>query len=737
MVKAGKMTAAAAVAALAVALTASADADARRIEDLLSRMTLEEKVGQLCERVTRDPMISEGGDMDGRSFNEAVCDYIRRGEIGSFVGVPGLADYNLYQKAAVEGSRLGIPLMFGRGCVHGCHVVFPIPLAQSCAWEPALVRRTADFAAREMLAEGVNWVYGPMLDLARDARWGRIAESPGQDPYLASLLAAETVRGFQGDVSSRGRCRFAACAKHFVAYGAGEGGRDYNGAELGEDTLRDVYLPPFAAAVAAGVKTVMPAFSSLNGVPCTVNRWLLRDILRGELGFGGFTVSDWNAIGECGAGHHGVTDGDVDAASRALAAGVDVDMLSTAYAKGLAEAVRRGRVATSVLDDAVRNVLRVKTALGLFEDPYRDPVRAAALADRAEGLRLAHEAAAKCCVLLKNEKGVLPLGPGTTVALGGPLADAPLEMYGCWTIHTDVATNQSLRAGLSAAGVKTVPFESDAVPAADVIVLALGEKGDESGENTSRTDLTLPADQRALLAAAKRTGKPVAVVLFAGRPLAVPDLNRDADAVLLGWQLGSAAGWGLADVLTGVAEPYGRLTVDFPQTAGQCPLYYNRLMTGRPNEGDGFRQPSERWLTRYTDVPLKAVWPFGFGLAYTRFRYSDERAQVGTDEVIFSATVANVGARSGSEVVQVYVRDCVAETARPRRELKGFARVFLRPGESRRVEIAVPRTRFAYHAGGRIVPGEGAFRAWIAPDSDSGSEIGFDIMEPKGKGDQR
>ena len=712
------------LAAAVAALTAGADET--RIDALVAKMTVEEKVGQLLQRVTRESSVANGGDMTGRAFSEKTCELIRRGEVGSLVGVPGLADYNLYQKAAVEGSRLGIPLMFGRGYVHGCRVTFPIPLAQSCAWEPELVRRTCAYTAGEALAEGINWVYGPMLDIARDARWGRIAESPGQDPYLASLLAAEMIRGFQGEDLSDGR-HLAACVKHYVAYGACEGGRDYNGAEMGEDTLRDVYLPPFAAAIAAGAQTVMPAFSTLNGVPCTMNRHLLLDILRDELGFRGFTVSDWDAIGECDVNHHGVTDDDVDAAARALNAGTEVDMLSTAYAKGLAAAVRGGRVKMSVLDDAVRDVLRVKFALGLFEHPYLDPVSTTGRIDRAAGLALAREAAEKCCVLLKNEKDLLPLRRGATVALGGPYADAAKEMFGCWTIHTDVSTNQSLQAGLAAEGVATVPFGSSEAARAEVVVLALGESMWRSGENTSRADLSLPADERALLAAAKKTGKPVVVVLFSGRPLAVPEVAKEADAVLQAWQLGSCCGWGVARVLTGAAEPYGRLTVDFPQAAGQCPFYYNRLTTGRPNDGTKIGQPGELWLTRYIDVPFKAVWPFGAGLAYTRFRYGEEKVEVRDGEVVFSAMVTNVGSRRGSEVVQVYVRDCVAEVARPRRELKGFQRVFLAPGESRRVEIVVPRSRFAYHAYGRLVPGEGAFRAWIAPDSDSGRELAFGL----------
>ena len=707
----------------AIAATSSVDIDA-----LVRRMTLEEKVGQLVESVTSDHSVANGGDMTGREYYEKmVYGRLRKGEIGSFVGVPGAEQYNRCQRIAVEESRLGIPLLFGRGYCHGCHINYPIPLAMACAWEPELWRRMFESIAARARAEGVNWAFSPMLDLSRDARWGRIAEGPGCDPLIASLFAVASVRGLQGDDPSDGR-HMAACIKHFVGYGAVEAGREYNGAEISDDTLYDFYLPPFKAAVEAGALTVMPAFTTVNGLPCSLNRRLLRDVLRGEFGFRGFTVSDWDAVGECGIDRHGLTSGDVDTAARALNAGMDVDMLSTAYAKGLAEAVRRGLVKESLLDESVRNVLGVKAALGLFEHPYLDAAEARRAIDTAAELALAREAARKCCVLLKNERGALPFGPKARIALGGPLADRPEEMNGCWTIHADVATNQSLYAGLKADGLDVFLFtRPEDAAAADAIVLALGERARQSGENTSRADIALPADQLGLLRAAKRTGRPVVAVVFSGRPLAIPEVAEEADAVVQAWQLGSCCGWGLADVMTGLAEPYGRLTIDFPRAVGQCPFYYNRLPTGRPNDEVLVYSKNGTWATKYIDAPLRAVFPFGAGLSYTRFDYSDETAEVRGDEVVFSATVANSGARRGSEVVQVYVRDRIAEVSRPRRELKGFARVDLKPGESRRVEIRVPRKDFSYHAFGRLLPGEGEFLAWIAHDSDSGRRLAFEL----------
>ena len=713
-------------AALAVGGDAVKDA-------LLARMTLEEKIGQTVQ------LGSTGFASDDQSktaLSDELRKIVREGRAGSLIGACGVEKFNAIQRMAVEESRLGIPLLVGHDIIHGCRTVLPIPLGLSCAWDEELWRRGAEMMAVEALSRGCNWTFNPMLDIARDARWGRIAECAGQDPLVASRYAAAMVRGYQGDDPSDGR-HIAACLKHYVSYGACEGGRDYNTVELSDDTLRNVYLPPFRAGVAAGALTVMPAFHALNGVPCSVNRYLLTDILRGEFGFAGYTISDYNAIGECVSGHAVVAKG-ADAAAMALNAGMDQDMMSGVYRDHLRTAVEKGLVTTAALDEAVRRILTVKERLGLFKNPCIDADILKRIDFKAHRA-LAREAAAKCTVLLKNERGVLPLGKGLRVALLGSLSDDRAEMIGTWQLWREGYENATVREGLLADGIGSVSFVEaysvtggvdraairTACAAADVVVASFGESCDDhapmNGENCSRADIGLPGEQDEAVREIKASGKPFVAILFTGRPLAVPALKAAADAMVVAWNPGSSGGWGVADVLTGTSEPYGRLTCDFPHRTGECPLYYNRLPTGRPWKKGNY------WSTKYIDAPSpgESLFPFGFGLAYTTFAYADEKAEVKGDKVVFSAQVTNTGGRSGHELVQVYVRDLLASVSRPRRELKGYRRVTLAPGETRRVEIAVPTSELGFWHNGkyRLEPGE--FAAWIAGDSDSGRELRF------------
>ncbi len=728
------LTIACAVLACACA-DAAAPAIEKRIDALLARMTLEEKVGQLVQIGSGD---FASGDVEKGPLDSHVVNAVVRGEAGLLISCCGIKKYNQLQKMAVEESRLGIPIMLGHDVIHGCRTVAPIPLGLSCAWDEDLWRGLAETFAVEARTRGIDWTFAPMLDVSRDARWGRIAECAGQDPFLASRYAASMVRGFQGDNPADGR-HVAACLKHYVAYGACEGGRDYNTVELSDDTLRNVYLPPFEAGVRAGALTVMPAFHVMNGLPCSANPYLLRTTLRGRFGFEGMTVSDWGSVGELVPPRHGMYANLADAAAGAINAGMDVDMMSNAYRRHLVERVKAGVVKANVLDEAVRHVLRVKFALGLFEHPYADEklLEKLDLKKHAEQMRVA---AQRSVVLLKNEKRTLPLKRGTRVVLMGELGDNPSEMLGTWQTWDVPGENAALLAGLRADGVDVVyapcytmtgAVDVVAVTAAatnaDLVVATFGElcgwAAAMNGENTSRADIGLPGEQDKVVEALRATGRPFVAVLFNGRPLAIPELADACDALVEAWNPGSSGGWGVADVMTGLAEPTGRLTVDFPHKTGECPLYYNRLETGRPwVDGD-------RWTTRYVDAPSpgRSLFSFGFGLSYTTFAYANEKAAVDGDKVVFTADVTNLGGRTGEEVVQVYVRDVVACVSRPRRELKGWQRVKLVGGETKSVRIEVPVSRLGFWHAGTRVAGEGEFNAWIAPDSDRGRLLTFNL----------
>ncbi|WP_181705152.1 beta-glucosidase BglX [Chthonobacter rhizosphaerae] len=692
------------------------------LDDLLARMTLAEKIGQLN-------LVTPGGDTaTGAVVNTGVADKVRAGRIGSVFGVKSLAAVRGFQDLALQ-SRLRIPLMFAEDVIHGHRTIFPLPIALAAAFDPALVRRTARVAADEASACGIDQVYAPMVDVCRDPRWGRIAESPGEDPYLASRYAAAMVEGLQGEGIDRPDS-VMACLKHFVAYGAPLGGRDYAGADMSPARLHDVYLPPFRAGLAAGAGSVMAGFNTLNGVPMHAHRRLLAGLLRERLRFDGLVVADYTGVAELMA--HRVAETGADAARTALEAGVDLDMVSELFVATLAAEVRAGRVAEADVDGACRRVLAAKWRLGLFADPFRRIDRAPAgdrLLTRANR-RLARKAVAETCVLLKNAGPVLPLSGRGVLALVGPLADDRVNMSGTWAVNNRPADVVPIRAGLAAVAgpglairhAKGCNIVDDPVLAArlnvhdgheksvtiddrtpermieeavavargaDVVVAVVGEAKEYSGESSSRVDLRLPAGQRRLLEALRAAGPPLVVVVMTGRPLILHEEAALADALMIAWFPGTEAGHGLADVLIGEAEPSGRLPVSLPFHEGQIPVAYAEPPTGRP-----FRGRFEKFRTGYVDMPDGfshdgGVHPFGFGLSYTRFAYGTVR----TDRLSVSpggrlrveVPLRNVGSRTGSDVVQLYVQAPAGPVSRPVLELKRFAKVTLRPEEERLV----------------------------------------------------
>ena len=730
-----------AVSALALGAQTASAAGANvenRVSELLAKMTLEEKVGQLIQiggAPEGEIAGLESQDLSKASPDERLLAMVRAGKIGSLIGSRGVQKYNELQRAAMSG-RLGIPLLIGHDMIHSARTCYPIPLALSCAFDEGLWERVGAAMAPEVVLQGCNWTFTPMVDVALDARWGRIAEGAGSDPLVTSLFGAAMVRGLQGDDMADG-CHIAACAKHFVAYGAAMGGRDYNTVEMSDDTLHDVYLPPFKAAIDAGVATVMPAFHSYNGVPCSSSCYLLTDILRGELGFDGMTISDYDALGECTLRGHGVATEGADVAAKALNAGMDMEMVSPNYANGLAEAISGNLVKMETLDNAVRNVLRVKFRLGLFDHPEIDQAAVQKKVDLAANLALSREAAQKSTVLLKND-GVLPLRKDVRIAVVGDLADDWKDMFGTWS-STGISNtkNTKLIEGFKANGANAKYarcYKMDgkldekalrsAASESDVVVAAFGEYSYECGENNAKVCIELNPVQLKVIDILSSTKKPFVAVVFGGRPLAMPKLAAKANAVVMAWSPGGAGGWVVADVLLGEVEPWGRLTTDFPNASGECPKFYSRMTTGRPN---GTFPQGARWATRYRDAPDKSVWPFGFGLGYTTFEYANESVRVDGDKVVFAADVKKTGALKGTELVQVYVRDVLAQTVRPRRQLKGFKRVALEPGETKKVEIAVPAASLGYTMNGKYIVEPGEFEAWVAPNSDAGRKIAFTL----------
>ena len=671
-----------------------------RIDDLLRRMTLSEKLGQLT-------MTAAGYAVTGPVIAGDSTDSIKDGSIGNLLNIAGPGPTHEMQRLAVEHSRLGIPLLMGLDIIHGHRALFPIPLAEAGLFDPVAWERTAREAAKEGAADGLAMTFAPMLDVSRDFRWGRTAEGPGEDPWLNMHIARAKVRGFQGgDLSAADA--LAACAKHFCAYSPVQAGREYASVDISERTLREVHLPGFAAAIEAGVATIMPAFTDLNGIPMTAHVPLLRDWLRGTMGWEGVLVSDYNAIGELIK--HGVAADLADAAALALDAGVDIDMMADGYRKGLPIALERGTVTIEQVDTCVRRVLRLKEQLGLFDDPYRrggTPETGAALAERR---RLAREVGAKAIVLLRNEHETLPLKPGLRrVALVGPLADAAEEMRGPWwaagTAENHVGVLEGLRAALPGAEIRHAPgvdIESEdtsripdalaACDGADAIVLCLGERATMSGEAASRAFPEVPGRQRTLAEAvldrARAQGIPAAVVLFSGRPLVIPWLAERADALLAAWFPGCEAGHAVADVLTGRVSPGGRTPMTWPRATGQVPIFFASRPTGRP------QNPADVFTSKYQDVPNEPLYPFGHGLTYGRFAYADVSATPArvqrTDTIRVRVTVANEGSHAAEETVFLFARDVLASVARPLLELRGFAKIALEPGARGTVTIDLP-----------------------------------------------
>lgn len=728
-----------------------------RIDALLAKMTLEEKIGQLNQLAARfDPT---GPAPTGRG---SARDYeaIRAGRVGSMLNVTGALATRAMQQLAVEHSRLHIPLLFGYDVIHGYRTIFPVPLGETASWDLAAIEQSARIAATEAAAAGLHWTFAPMVDIARDARWGRIMEGAGEDPYLGSRVAVVRVRGFQGrDLAAVDT--IAACAKHFAAYGFAQSGRDYNSADIGDDTLYNIVLPPFQAAAQAGVATFMNSFNEIDGTPATASARLQREILKGAWRFQGFVVSDWGSIDELVK--HGVAQDQAEAARLAFLAGNDMDMCSAAYSATLGRAIAAGEIDVRLVDEAVRRILRVKFALGLFDDPYRysDPERERRTLRTEAHLAAARDVARKSIVLLRNEGGLLPLAKKSgTIAVIGPLADDHDSPLGAWRAQGQTNSAISLLEGIRGAvgpGTRVLyaegapltvgershkqplqfnttdrsgfPAAIAAVRDADIVVLALGEDAFQTGEGRSQADIGLKGLQLELLREVQKVNPRVVVVLMNGRPLAIDEWAESVPAIVEAWLPGSAAGLAVADVLFGDYNPSGRLPVSFPRRVGQLPLYYNHKNTGRPVMPAA---PGEVYWSHYEDAPNAPLYPFGFGLSYTNFDYSAPRLSAGTlapgGALEVAVTVANRGAVKGRTVVQLYVRDLVGSVTRPVLELKRFELVELAPGESREVTFTLTSADLAFYTARRRWEAEpGEFTVFVGAHSGDLKQANFTL----------
>ncbi|HOY07900.1 MAG TPA: beta-glucosidase BglX [Saprospiraceae bacterium] len=720
-----------------------------RVEALLAKMTVEEKIGQLTQ-MPGD--ISTGTDV----AKDDLLNQIRTGKLGSILSHTNFQNKITMQRVATKETRLGIPLVFGFDVIHGYKTIFPIPLAQAATWEPDLVERIERIAAEEASADGQNWTFSPMVDISRDPRWGRNMEGSGEDPYLGSLIGVARVRGFQGnDLAANNTV--AACAKHYAGYGFVEAGREYNTVDMSEQRLRELILPPFEAVAKAGSATFMNAFNTLNGTPASMNKHLVTDILRGEWTWKGLVVSDWNSFGEVIV--HGAAADEEDASAKCLGAGSDMDMAGGTFQKGMKKALDNGKVTQAQLDEAVRRVLRFKFMLGLFDDPFRylDPKRREATLFKEEYRKTAREAAAKSMVLLKNDGGLLPLnpaGPFKKIAIIGPLVDSRTykDYMSFWTLglgtpyydSTKVITPaMALKPALEAlgfqvtvAGVNLTAASDeaafkDAIQAskdADLIIACVGERGLDCGESRSVSDINLPRGQERLLKIATLNGnRPTVMVLFNSRPLTFQWANENIESILVAWQPGFETGNALTDILTGKVNPGGKLPVTFPYSLGQVPIYYNALNTGRPQEKQG-----QMWTSGYLDGPATPAYPFGFGLSYTTFAYEApkvNKTKIKSGETLeVSVTVTNTGKIAGSETVQCYIRDLVADISRPLKELKGFEKITLAPGEKRTVKFKITENDLAYwntEAKRKADPGK--FKVFTGGNSRDVQEVEFSL----------
>lgn len=723
-----------AASALAICGCSEKDETEKKIDDLLSRMTLHEKIGQMNQL--------SGGDW----LTEAA----EKGEVGSILNCVDPAEINRVQKAAVERSRLGIPILVSRDVIHGFKTIFPIPLGLAATFDPELVESGARVAAVEAASCGVRWTFSPMLDISRDPRWGRIAESSGEDPYLDAVMGAAMVRGYQGNGDSTS---IAACLKHFVGYGAAEGGRDYNTTEISERTLRNIYFPAFQAGVDAGAMTLMTSFNTIDGVPSTGNKWLLQDILRGEWGFDGMIVTDWNSSGEMIM--HGFAKDLKDATDLAVNAGVEMDMMSYGYISFIEELVKEKKISEKQIDDAVRDILRLKFRLGLFDNPYVNEEGSKDVLYAPSHLEAAKQSAIESAILLKNDNA-LPLKNVKTLLVTGPLADAPYEQMGTWAFDGDethsVTPLAALKKDYNVIYEPGTAFSRDrsiagiakakaAASRADAIVVFAGEEAILSGEAHCLSDLNLQGAQSELIAAMRQTGKKVIVVVMAGRPLTIGRNLENCDAMLYSFHPGTMGGEAIADLLSGKAIPSGKTPVTFLKTVGQAPMYYNHLSTGRPNTGTETLlmdlplkagQTSNGCTSYYLDSGYGPLFPFGYGLSYTTFEYSDlsldSREYATTDTIKVKVTLKNSGEYAGTEVAQLYVRDLVGSIARPVKELKGFQRVTLKAGESTVVEFSLPVADLAFwNINNEYVVEPGDFQLWVATDSASGEPVGFTV----------
>ncbi len=726
-----------------------------RVDSVMSQMTLEEKIGQLN-------LPSAGAFTTGAVESSDIARKIEQGKVGGLFNIKSVANIKEMQKIAVEKSRLKIPLIFGMDVIHGYESVFPIPLGLSCSWDMKLIERSARIAAQEASADGINWTFSPMVDISRDPRWGRVSEGSGEDPYLGGEIARAMVKGFQGDDLAANNT-IMSCVKHYALYGASEAGRDYNTVDMSRYRMYNEYLPPYKAAVDAGVGSIMASFNEIDGIPATANKWLLTDVLRKEWGFNGFVVSDYTGVSEMI--NHGF--GDIQTVSaKALEAGLDMDMVSEGLLNTLGQSVIDGRINEKQIDDACRRILKAKFLLGLFDNPYKycDENRAKhevfSTANRAEARNIATQS----FVLLKNKNNVLPITKSGTIALVGPLADAKENMTGTWSVAARFSESISLREGLQkAVGTNAkivyakgsnldedevletnstlfgkslhrdkrsaVELREEAVriaKGADVIVAAVGEAAEMSGEAASRTNIEIPETQKDLIKALLNTGKPVVLVLFTGRPLALKWEEENVPAILNVWFGGSEAGDAIADVLFGNVNPSGKLSTTFPQNVGQIPIYYAHKNTGRPLNGPWF----QKFQSNYLDVSNEPLYPFGFGLSYTEFGYDEvklsAREITSADSLLVSIDVTNQGNRDGSEVVQLYIRDLVGSVTRPVKELKAFQKISLKAGETKTVKFTLGMKDLSfYNSDLKFVAEPGKFQVFVGGNSRDVKQADF------------
>lgn len=713
----------------------------KKIDELISEMTLEEKIGQICQigpspvggfeiteeqaaQLLKDRSISQAtyDAIINHTMMDSREDEVRKGKVGSFIGIKDAETTNYLQKIAVEESRLGIPLIMGLDVIHGHKTIFPTPLAQACSFEDETFVESTAIAAKEAAEDGIHWTYAPMVDIARDSRWGRITEGVGEDPYLGYRYAAAMVKGFQGENLEELKKpeHIAACVKHFAAYGAAEGGRDYDTVDMSLAKFYETYLPPYAGAVKAGVATAMAAFNDLSGSPCTTNKWLLTDLLRDKMGFEGFVISDAYAIQECV--NHGTAKDIPEAAKQAIEAGLDMDLNSNVYATHMLDLIKNGEVSEETLNLSVRRILRIKYQLGLFENPYT-PIPEVTSKLCKEHRDAARRIAKKSIVLLKNNSNILPLSKKEKIAVVGEIASNRDEMHGAWAVSPDFNTAVSLIDGLENAGIdfiyekcvsETEPLDIDllknTVKDSEIVIAAISYTS--AGEAHSNCKLEIQGDQLLMLEELKKMGKKVVTVMFNGRPLALGDIEEYTDAFVEAWHLGTEAGNAICDVLFGDYNPSGRLTTTVPYYSGQWPIYYNHPNTGRPtNESE--------WTCKYRDAPLTPLYSFGYGLSYTEFDYSNLKLEIEDDELKAMVTVKNTGKVAGEETVQLYIHRHNATRVRPVKELKGYAKVFLQPNEEKEVTIIVTRDLLGYfNMNAEYITDVSEFDVWMAHDSD-------------------